>query len=177
MGHYTWFIVTCNELPLQGVRIWYFACLVCQSRIGGEVKTTCFQDAMSGPCSGRRQLRLTGHHQVHGLQYSIMIARYMVSLCLASICLRLCSDLLVFAHLMWLVAWLSCLPCHTWCNIIIIIIMHDCLGVRNVDTALRHQLKKQHKLLMDCLRTHMPLLFAPPEPGTVGGGAYVNCCW
>jgi hypothetical protein len=25
----------------------------------------------------------------------------------------------VFAHLMWLVAWLSCLPCHTWCNIII----------------------------------------------------------
>jgi hypothetical protein len=37
-----------------------------------------------------------------------------------SICLLLCFDLLVSAHLTWLVAWLSCLPCRTWCNIIII---------------------------------------------------------
>jgi hypothetical protein len=40
-----------------------------------------------------------------------------------------CSVLLVLLHLLcnctlsltWLVAWLSCLPCRTWCNIIIII--------------------------------------------------------
>jgi hypothetical protein len=48
-----------------------------------------------------------------------MIDRYMVSLCLASICFLLCFALLVSATLTWLVAWLSCLPCRTWCNIII----------------------------------------------------------
>jgi hypothetical protein len=31
-------------------------------------------------------------------------------------------DLLPYAHLAWLVAWLSSLSCRTWCNIIIIII-------------------------------------------------------
>jgi hypothetical protein len=31
-----------------------------------------------------------------------------------------------FAHLTWLVACLSCLPCRTWCNIIIIIIIINC---------------------------------------------------
>jgi hypothetical protein len=45
--------------------------------------------------------------------------RYMVSLCLASICLLLCPASSVFVHLTWLVAWLSCLPCRTWCKIII----------------------------------------------------------
>jgi hypothetical protein len=32
----------------------------------------------------------------------------------------LCFALLLYAHLTWLVAWLSCLPCRNWCNIIII---------------------------------------------------------
>jgi hypothetical protein len=45
---------------------------------------------------------------------------YMVSLCLALLCLLLGPALLAFAHLAWLVAWLSCLPCRNWCNIIII---------------------------------------------------------
>jgi hypothetical protein len=49
--------------------------------------------------------------------------RYIVSLCLASICLLLCPALLVFVHLTWLVAWLSCLQCRIWCKSIIIIIM------------------------------------------------------
>jgi hypothetical protein len=44
----------------------------------------------------------------------LMFGSYMFSLCLASICLLLCSAVLVFAHLTWLVAWLSCHPCRTW---------------------------------------------------------------
>jgi hypothetical protein len=58
---------------------------------------------------------------------------YMVSLCLASICLLLCPALRVFAHLTWLVAWLPCLPCRIWCKIIIITAvcgaLHDLPGM------------------------------------------------
>jgi hypothetical protein len=55
----------------------------------------------------------------------------------ASICLLHCFALLVSAHLTWLVAWLSCLPCRTWCNIIIIItIVYDRL--RNQDPPVGH---------------------------------------
>jgi hypothetical protein len=36
------------------------------------------------------------------------------------------SAQLLFAHLTWLVAWFSCLPCRTWCSIIIIIFIINC---------------------------------------------------
>jgi hypothetical protein len=44
----------------------------------------------------------------------------------------LCLDLLFSAHLAWLTAWLSCLPCRSWCITIIIIISscRACLWVR-----------------------------------------------
>jgi hypothetical protein len=35
--------------------------------------------------------------------------------CLVSRCLALCFALLLYAHLTWLLAWLSCLPCRNWC--------------------------------------------------------------
>jgi hypothetical protein len=38
------------------------------------------------------------------------------------IAFALCFALLLDAHLAWLVAWLSCLPCRNWWNIIIIIL-------------------------------------------------------
>jgi hypothetical protein len=31
-----------------------------------------------------------------------------------------------FVHLAWLVAWLSCLPCRIWCNIIIMPVRKEC---------------------------------------------------
>jgi hypothetical protein len=60
---------------------------------------------------GRRCVPLAHDCLVYGLAMFGLVA---------SICLLLCFDLLVAAHLTWLVAWLSCLPCRTWCNIIII---------------------------------------------------------
>jgi hypothetical protein len=50
------------------------------------------------------------------------VENYLVRSFWFHVALTLGFALLLHAHLVWLVAWLSCLPCRNWCNIIIIIV-------------------------------------------------------
>jgi hypothetical protein len=54
--------------------------------------------------------------------------RYLVRYVWFHVAFTLCSALLLYAHLAWLVAWLSCLPCRDWCDIIIIATSHSQCG-------------------------------------------------
>jgi hypothetical protein len=61
----------------------------------------------------------------------------------------------VFVHLTWLVAWLSCLPCRIWCNIIII--THGGVPLKHNGQALGEPESKQ-RLTADQTQAEMEAL-------------------